>query len=115
MTRSILLATAAAMTVGLLANQAVAHPPAGDAKIPAAHRQMPSAAHQHNRIAHYRATARRLVRGAAAHGAPSFYAAPPRGPVYRWPTNTYLPGRGIVDEACNLPTSACPNELRDIH
>ncbi len=27
----------------------------------------------------------------------------------------FVPGRGILDEACNLPTSTCPNEYRDIH
>lgn len=113
MTRSILLATAAAIAVGLSANYAMAHP-VGDAKKPAAHRQTPSAAHERNRIVHHRATAPRLVRGTAAYRAPPFYAAPPGAPVYRRPGNAYVPGKGIVDEACNLPTSACPNELRDI-
>ena len=26
----------------------------------------------------------------------------------------YIPGRGILNESCNLPTSACTNEYRDI-
>jgi hypothetical protein len=30
------------------------------------------------------------------------------------PGYIYVPGRGILDEACNLPTSACPNSERDI-
>jgi len=33
--------------------------------------------------------------------------------VYFGPSYTFVPGRGIVDEACNLPTSACPNTQRD--
>lgn len=33
--------------------------------------------------------------------------------VYFGPQYTYVRGRGIVDEACNLPTSACPNTRRD--
>jgi hypothetical protein len=33
--------------------------------------------------------------------------------VYFGPQFTYVPGRGIIDEACNLPTSACPNTQRD--
>jgi hypothetical protein len=33
--------------------------------------------------------------------------------VYFGPSYTYVPGKGIVDEACNLPTSACPNSQRD--
>jgi hypothetical protein len=32
-----------------------------------------------------------------------------RGPGY-----TFVPGVGILGESCNLPTSACSNEYRDI-
>jgi len=32
--------------------------------------------------------------------------------VYFGPSYTFVPGRGIIDEACNLPTSACPNSQR---
>jgi len=39
--------------------------------------------------------------------------APASGWVYFGPQYTYVPGRGVVDEACNLPTSACPNSQRD--
>jgi hypothetical protein len=34
--------------------------------------------------------------------------------VFRGPGYVYVPRKGIVDEACNLPTSACPNEMRDV-
>jgi hypothetical protein len=27
----------------------------------------------------------------------------------------YQPGKGVIDEACDLPTSACPNEMRDVN
>lgn len=30
------------------------------------------------------------------------------------PGYVYAPGHGILDEACNLPSSTCPNEYRDI-
>jgi len=30
------------------------------------------------------------------------------------PGYVYVPGHGILDEACNLPSSTCPNEYRDI-
>jgi hypothetical protein len=33
--------------------------------------------------------------------------------VYFGPSYTYDSRRGIVDEACNLPSSACPNTQRD--
>lgn len=29
------------------------------------------------------------------------------------PGYVFVPGRGILDEACNLPTSTCPNTERD--
>jgi hypothetical protein len=29
------------------------------------------------------------------------------------PGHTFVPGKGILDAPCNLPTSACPNEMRD--
>ena len=32
----------------------------------------------------------------------------------RMPGYTYVPGVGILGESCDLPTSACPNEYRDI-
>jgi hypothetical protein len=50
----------------------------------------------------------------------------PYGPEYgflrRVPPNavggpgyTFVPGVGILGESCDLPTSACTNEYRDIH
>jgi len=32
----------------------------------------------------------------------------------RMPGYTYVPGVGILGESCDLPSSACPNEYRDI-
>jgi hypothetical protein len=43
---------------------------------------------------------------------PPAYDIPPnaiRGPGY-----VFVPGVGILDEACNLPTSSCSNAYRDI-
>lgn len=48
----------------------------------------------------------------AAQG-PFSYRWPRCGP-YHWRGYTDVPGRGIIHEACNLPTSACPNEMRDV-
>jgi hypothetical protein len=31
------------------------------------------------------------------------------------PGYVFVPGRGILDEACNLPSSTCTNEYRDVH
>lgn len=46
--------------------------------------------------------------------AAAYYAVRPKVSVFRGPGYVYVPGKGIVDEACNLPTSACPNEMRDV-
>lgn len=37
-------------------------------------------------------------------------------PIYDWaaPGYVFVPGRGIPGEACNMPTSTCTNEYRDI-
>jgi hypothetical protein len=39
-------------------------------------------------------------------------AVPPN--AIRMPGYTFVPGVGILGESCDLPTSACPNEYRDI-
>jgi hypothetical protein len=45
----------------------------------------------------------------------SGYAAPVPSPVYLGPGYVFVPGRGILGEDCDMPTSTCPNELRDIN
>jgi hypothetical protein len=56
----------------------------------------------------------------AAHG-----ETLPYGPEYgflrqvppnaiRMPGYTFVPGVGILGESCDLPTSACPNQYRDV-
>jgi hypothetical protein len=40
-------------------------------------------------------------------------AGPYRGPVYSQPGFVFVPGKGILGEDCNMPTSTCANELRD--
>jgi hypothetical protein len=65
----------------------------------------PQHRHQH---AAYRTLTPRLSNDAAA------YDSRPKVPAFRGPGYVYVPGKGIVDEACNLPTSACPNEMREI-
>jgi len=43
------------------------------------------------------------------------HASVGRPPMLRGPGYYFVPGLGIVGEACNLPTSACPNEMRDVN
>jgi hypothetical protein len=39
----------------------------------------------------------------------------PEGSIFRGEGYVYVPAKGIVGAACNLPTSACPNEMRDVN
>jgi hypothetical protein len=41
------------------------------------------------------------------------YAAPVPSAAYLGPGYVFVPGRGILGEDCDMPTSTCPNELRD--
>jgi hypothetical protein len=109
MTRSMLVA---AFALGLWANHATAYAADDDAKKPVAHHQ--STARALNRQVHHRTSAHRSSRNAAAYGVRPYYTAPPGVTVYHWPGYLYVPGRGIADEACNLPTSTCPNEYRPV-
>jgi hypothetical protein len=43
-----------------------------------------------------------------------FRRLPRHIPFYRGPGYIFVPGRGIIDDACNLPTSGCYNEQRDV-
>ncbi|MGB7097350.1 MAG: hypothetical protein WBD95_01090 [Xanthobacteraceae bacterium] len=44
----------------------------------------------------------------------SYRHAAPAGAIWQPGGYWYLPGHGILDEACDLPTSACPNTERDV-
>ena len=63
----------------------------------------------------------------AAYGWPRtrYSESLPYGPEYgflrhlppnavRMPGYTFVPGVGILGESCDLPTSACPNQYRDV-
>ena len=40
------------------------------------------------------------------------YGWEPNNHGYFGPGYVFVPGKGISDEACDLPTSACPNDVR---
>jgi hypothetical protein len=71
------------------------------------------ARHLHQTYLHHRGTW--LARGATLPYGPEYgflRQLPPnavRGPGY-----TFVPGVGILGESCDLPTSACTNEYRDV-
>jgi hypothetical protein len=76
-------------------------------------RHVRSAAHSapqhHHQLAAHHTFTQGLNNDAAA-----YYSARPKVSVSRGPGYVYVPRLGIIDEACNLPTSACPNELRNV-
>jgi len=68
---------------------------------------------------------------AARHRSPRVYAAPEQRFAYRYPPEwgfeagvppnavrgpgyIFVPGKGILGEPCDMPTSTCPNEYRDV-
>jgi hypothetical protein len=112
MLRIILFAAAAAAIVALVAMTTDAR--AGSSTSTETGKQHArSAAHsapQHN---HQHAAHRTFPR-AFSDGAGAYYAVLPKVLVFRGQGYVYVPRKGIVDEACNLPTSACPNEMRDV-
>jgi len=44
---------------------------------------------------------------------PDRYENVPPG-AFIGPGYVFVPGKGILGESCDLPTSACPNEYRDV-
>jgi hypothetical protein len=65
-------------------------------------------AHPHTTLGSVHHEARRLV----AHHAG--YAVGARAPSDFAPGYVFVPGHGILGEDCDMPTSTCPNELRDV-
>ena len=42
------------------------------------------------------------------------YASRVPSAAFLGPGYVFVPGRGILGEDCDMPTSTCPNELRDV-
>jgi len=96
-------APAAIVVVSFLTTDVMAGSATRDGK----HRLAGEAAHAAFHRGH--AAHREMVRGFGG----SVHSGVPQT-IGRGSGYVYFPGKGIVDEACNLPTSACPNELRDV-
>jgi len=84
------------LTLGLLTTSAVAGTAAHDGR------------ERHAGRVHPHATLQRSHRHVAPHAgyAAGAHASSDFGYVF-------VPGHGILGEDCNMPTSTCPNELRD--
>lgn len=74
----------------------------------ATHRVQHSATH-HRAYASRRAPVQ-VARHYRSDQTPPYY--PPN--AVRMPGYVFVPGVGILGESCDLPTSACPNEYRDV-
>lgn len=95
-----MLAASVAVAAGLLSAEALARPPAHNAP---RHHAIRQAGMRHP--LHGTRHAGPIVPDGRRGFAPLGYASP--GYVF-------VPGRGIPGEDCNMPTSTCPNEMRDI-
>jgi hypothetical protein len=111
--RQVLSATAAVVVValGFMTTAAMAGSSTHEARKQLAHAAANPTAQHRRHVAR-----REFARG---FGDEAYAAASQQSPAYREPSYSYMPGyayapgKGMVDEACNLPTSACPNEMRD--
>jgi hypothetical protein len=83
------------------------------------------AASAHQRWPHKTRAARHHLYATYPRSFASTPASLPRSPEYgflshvpanaiRGPGYTFVPGVGILGESCDLPTSACTNEYRDV-
>jgi hypothetical protein len=97
----------AAIGISLSAQSATAATDKYKAAVPIVHRT-----HRHLH-ASYRAP--RLAKPEALPYGPEYgflRSAPPN--AIRMPGYTFVPGVGVLGESCDLPTSACTNEYRDV-
>jgi hypothetical protein len=53
-----------------------------------------------------------MHRARGVRGGREYPNIPPN--AIRMPGYIFVPGVGILDESCDLPTSSCPNEYRDV-
>lgn len=65
-----------------------------------------------DRVAHWRHAPRRAAVNSRHYGYHGGSALPPGAMVM--PGYVFVPGRGILGAACDLPTSTCPNTERDV-
>jgi hypothetical protein len=95
-------ARALILTLGLITTSAVA-----GASVHEGRHRNTLRAHAHATLQPLHQNTRRDVARRAGHAAPLPSAA------YLGPGYVFVPGHGILGEDCNMPTSTCPNELRD--
>jgi hypothetical protein len=107
--RKMLFASASAAIVAL--SSMTIHATAASSISDGKHWITAEAAHFATHRAH--AARREFVRDVSNAG-PAYGALPQIVNTHREPGYVYAPGRGIVDEACNLPTSSCPDWQRDV-
>jgi hypothetical protein len=87
------------LAVSVAASGAAAASPDKDKHVTAAKHRVP-----------YATIAMHSARG--VRGGREYPNIPPN--AIRMPGYIFVPGVGILDESCDLPTSSCPNEYRDV-
>jgi len=82
----------------------------GRISLAAASNHHPHRVHRASTV-HHRYVGRPMHGYYAGHGQ---YVPGARDPLIYGPGYVFVPGHGILGEDCNMPTSTCPNEYRDI-
>lgn len=101
------LAPALVLTLGFGSNTTFADPPG--------HHGRNHVAGQTAIHARFAAKHRHLVRhDLGPHRPYAGRAYPAVPPGYAGPGYVFVPGQGILGEDCDMPTSTCPNEQRDV-
>jgi hypothetical protein len=115
MLRNLLFAAAVAIIVApvVMTTDAVAGSSASTKTTKIGQRHARSVARMAPQHRDQRAAHRAFTHG-LSNDAEAYYSVRPKVSAFRVPGYVYVPGKGIVDEACNLPTSACPNEMREV-
>jgi len=102
-----LLAPAVVLALGFVATGALAHQPTRHGEHQKVARTIadarPMARHHHDLVRHDR-----WVPAGVYSGYPRF-----ERPGYAGPGYVFVPGKGILGQDCDMPTSTCPNEVRD--
>jgi hypothetical protein len=96
-----------ALSTAVVTAWLAAGPVTADAAAAGGHRHTVAAGHRGHSAWQYR------HRFARQSSSPRYGYALPEGAMVM-PGYVFVPGRGILDESCDLPTSACPNSERDI-
>jgi hypothetical protein len=103
--RSCSLVPALALALGFISTDVLADPPTRHGR---GHMAGRTAVHPRYVARHHHHLVRQDVGPSGRPYVPVYPGSGSAGPGY-----VFVPGKGILGEDCNMPTSTCPNEVRD--